>query len=193
MSSLDSIYNFRERVNYNSSSLYNARDDDEYNKTYRTQLEKAFMIADNIQNMVGEYDTNYVAISTKKIDDLYEYLSANHNAFLKYLLCSVLTVNDNHNKLSNNLYFYLCCCNFALLSVDVTKNFNIMDHYTNKNVEMFIFSFLFSFNCFEYLHLIIQKYAGYNGTMANDVCEEMFKDDNNIKLLSNAFVLTFCN
>lgn len=191
MASLDTIYNYRETVHYLTQPLPTVGNDDEHTKTYRSQLEKVFMLGDAVHNTDGEYETNYVDISTKKIDELYNYLTTYHGVFLKNLLYHILTINNNYSKLSNNLYFYLCCCNFSRLSVDITRNFDIMEHYTNKNVEMFIFSFLFSFNCFEYLHRILQKYANYNGEMTKAVFETVFKSDADLMALSNAFAQTF--
>lgn len=191
MASLDTIYNFKEPVRYLTPPLPTIGNDDEHTKTYRAQLENVFMLGDTVQNTDGEYETNYVDISTKKIDELYDHLSAHHTVFLKNVVYYILTINNNHIKLSNNLYFYLCCCNFTMLSVDITRNFDIMEHYTNEKVKLFIFSFLFSFNCFEYFHLVLQKYATYNGEMTKADFETVFKNDADLIALSNAFAQTF--
>lgn len=189
------IYNVDISVNYLTYFINNSNniDDDTINDLYKKQLNDVLM------NNINEYfDDNCIDCSIKKIDALYKYLRLYHNEFLKYVLHKILIINDNHYKLSNNLYFYLCLCNFTNLSADMNKNFDIMEHFNNPRVEEFILNFLFGFYCFEYIHSILTKYfEGDNFKLSKDELEHLFTNDmylaSLITRLSDNFTKTFDN
>jgi hypothetical protein len=181
---MNDIYNFKINVDYLTTDMSYINDDDRQ-LLYKNQLDGVLMI--------NKYEhDDYILETMDKIDGIYRYLKTHHDDFLKYILYKIVTIGDNHIKLSNNLYFYLCMRGFTqTLSIDVNKNFNIMDHYKNSNVELFMLSFLFGFECFENLHFVLKKY--FEGNNFNLNAPELFNNDDCLTSLSYNFTQTFCS
>lgn len=181
---MNDIYNFKINVDYLTPGVSHINDD-ERQLLYETQLAGVLMI-----NINDSYTDTYIYDTLGKIDVIYKYLKTYHEDFLKYLLYKILTIGDNHIKLSNNIYFYLCMCGFTkTLTIDVNKNFNIMEHYKNAEVELFMLSFLFGFECFENLHFVLKKY--FEGNKSELSACDLFNNDERLRVLSYNFTQTF--
>jgi hypothetical protein len=184
--------NVEDNYDYTVNVSYLNNEQNE-NKIYRNFLARVFKIDSEINVDMIDDDFNndeYFKLYTEKIELLFHCLKNNHKEFIKNLFNKLLTINDNYIKLSNNLYFYICCCNFSKLCVDITKDFNILDYLNNEKVELFLFTFLFSFQCFEHFHLMVKNY--FLREIKKE--ENIENDENNIlNELSCSFVSLFNN
>jgi len=135
------LYNFKYNVDY-------------FNKDNNISLIK---YQNDITEVLAETDENNFSL---KCDIIYEFINEHNEEFMSDLLERTLTINRNKiiPPVSNSMYFYLCCSSLSSLKIDSTKDFNANEYINNPEYRKMIFGFLFSHNCFYYLHQIIQMY-----------------------------------
>lgn len=135
---MNTLYNFNVVINYLNEENENSI------KIYQEGLQKV-LLSDNSET--------FQELFTEKCDAIYDVINNNHIEIMDHLLNSVLS-----NDLSNNMYFYICCNSIKSLTISTTRNFNVFEYLDNNDYRKMIFGFLFNYECFQYLHSLLNCY-----------------------------------
>jgi hypothetical protein len=208
MIEINKIYNFNTRVDYleqynNTHGNIHGNNIELERTLYQKQLSDVLMI---------ERDEQFI----EKVDVVYDIITNYDSTFMDYLLICVLSNNkynfkhkdengksftcvidsdtkelDNvlrHSVVSNSLYFYFMCSSLNTIFINNNENFNVYNYIKNTEFRKLVFGMLFSFQCFQYLHIILKLYINIKSNNLN-IC--ILNEPENAIILNN--LSTFFN